>query len=288
MSVFKEHYKKHNLSIPSYHFVLGSGFSPAVDIIFKKFSQSWEEKQALSFKDVPQIPTPTALSHTGVFRYFLHKDTGRSLILQCGRVHLYEGHSAQTVVQPVVQSRLAGTKNFIITNISGGLKLDHKVGTVIALKDHFNHTGKSPLVGQNYQTEMEGLDYFPDMSQIYQPALTDQIMSCMQDLKLDVRKGIYVGALGPELENPTYIEWLNRSSQGLFDCVGMSTVLEAVALKHMRACISGFSLVSNPAAGVNPAYKELSGSDIIGSAKQYAQPILESFFNFSEKQFKKT
>lgn len=285
MSVFKEHYKKHNLPIPLYHFVLGSGFSPAVDDVVKSLSQTWKEKETLFFKDVPEIPSPTVLSHAGAFRYFLHESTGCGLILQCGRIHLYEGHSAQTVVQPVVQSCLSGTNNFIITNISGGLKLQHRVGTIIAIKDHFNHTGKSPLVGHHYQTEKKDLDYFPDMSQIYQPSLTNEIITCLQKFKLNAYKGIYVGALGPELENPTYIEWLNRSSQGLFDCIGMSTVLEAIALKHMRASLAGFSLVSNPAAGVDPDYNEISGSDIIKSSKQYAHSIIESFFHFSEKKF---
>ena len=284
MSVFKEHYKTHSIPVPIHHFVLGSGYSPAVDSLKGKLSGDWEEKPSLFFKDVPSIPAPTVQSHSGAYRFFVHKKHNKSIVLQCGRVHAYEGHSAQTVVQPVVQSRLAGTKNFTITNISGGLKKEHTIGTVIALTDHFNQTAMSPLIGQNYQTEMKGLDYFPDMSQIYDLKTKDKIAKEMKALKLTVKDGVYVGALGPELENPAHIEWLNRSSQGLFDCIGMSTVLEVIALRHMQACVSAFSLVSNPAAGVNPDYTELSGKDIIDSAKEYAEPMIESFFKFIEKE----
>lgn len=313
MSVFKEHYKKHNLKTPVYHFVLGSGYSSAVDKLQDKISNFWEEKPSLHFKDIKQIPKTTAPSHAGLFRFFVYKGKGQqSIVLQCGRVHAYEGHSAQTVVQPVLQSRLAGTKNFIITNISGSLKKEHSIGTVIALTDHFNQTGMSPLVGQNYLNlsqekkslplnsqltnsqnneslpdDMKNLDYFPDMSMIYDSQMRESISQEMRSLNVKVTDGIYVGVLGPELETPAHIKWLNKSSQSLFDCVGMSTVLEAIALKHTQAKVCGFSLVSNPAAGVDPNQKKLSEKDFINSTKECARSIVESFFVFSEKQFKK-
>ena len=290
MSLFRQHYKKINLSSPIYHFVLGSGYSPLVNEVKKlKAFEDWEERPSLLFKDIPAMPEPTIRSHEGVFRYFFHKPTGLSFVLQSGRIHAYEGHSASVVVQPVIQSFLSGTKNFIITNISGGLKKEYKIGTVIALDDHVNRTGMSPLVGtslQNDKGEKLG-DQFPDMSLTYDSKMRQQITDEFVSLGLKVVKGVYVGVLGPELETPAEIEWLCRSSQGLFDAVGMSTVLEVIALKQARANVSGFSLISNPAAGVDSEYKELSSKKMFSVIQEQAKKMIESFFIYSGKRFNK-
>ncbi len=285
---FTQHCKKIKISSPIYHFVLGSGYSPLVDQVKTlKVFKNWEEKPSLFFKDIPRIPVPTVNSHEGVFRYFLHKPTGLSIVLQSGRIHAYEGHSAFVVVQPVIQSFLSGTKNFIITNIAGGLKKEHKIGTVIALTDHVNRTGMSPLVGVNLQDSKDKKlgDQFPDMSSVYDSSIRNQIIDEFISLGLKVVKGVYVGVLGPELETQAEIAWLNRSSQGLFDAVGMSTVLEVIALKQLKANVSGFSLISNPAAGVHLEYKELSAKDMFFAIQDYAKKMIESFFSYSEKKF---
>ncbi len=290
MSLFRQHYQKANLSPPIYHFVLGSGYSPLVNEVKKlKVFNNWEERQSLFFKDIATIPIPTIPSHEGVFRYFFHKPTGLSIVLQSGRIHAYEGHSASVVVQPVIQSFLSGTKNFVVTNISGSLKKEYKIGTVIALTDHVNKTGLSPLVGtglKDSQGKSLG-DPFPSMSRVYDSNMREQITEEFLSLGLKVAKGVYVGVLGPELETSAEIEWLNRSSHGLFDAVGMSTVLEVIALKQARAKVSGFSLISNPATGLDSEYKELSAKEMFSAIQEYAKKMIESFFSYSEKRFDK-
>ncbi len=289
MSFFANHYKKIKINSPVFHFVLGSGFSPALDQVKKQsVFRAWEELESFSFSDVPGLPTPSVDSHTGLYRFFAHKSTGKAIGFQCGRLHAYEGHSADKVVEPVMQVLQAGTKNFILSNISGGLKIEHTPGTVVALKDHLNMTGLSPLVGPEKKNSLgEKLGTrFPDMSQIYDPDIREQISKELIGLGICVSQGVYVGVLGPELETPSQIEWLNTSSKGLFDVVGMSTVLEAIALKQAGANIGAFSLVSNLASGLHPQYKELSFEEMFKGIEPYILKVLEGFFVYAEIKLK--
>ena len=289
MSFLEKHYKDIKINPPVYHFVLGSGFSPALEKIKEgDVFKHWEEQKTFSFSEIPGLPSPSVDSHIGLYRFFVHKATGQSVSFQCGRIHAYEGHSASVVVEPLRQVFLAGTKNFILSNISGGMKKEHTPGTVIALKDHVNMTGFSPLVGPEKQTRSGKKigTRFPDMSQVYDPDIREQISRELIQLGICVTQGVYVGLLGPELETPSQIEWLNSSSKGLFDAVGMSTVLEAIALKQLGAKLGAFSLISNPASGVDPHHKELSFDEMFKVINPYVLKIVQAFFIYSERKLR--
>ena len=282
---FEQHYQKIGIKPPLCHFVLGSGFSPGMDSVTKAhdFSQIWEERVALPFGAVPGLPVPTVPSHAGLYRFFVHKATGQAFSFQCGRAHLYEGHSPKTVAMPVMQVRLAGTKRFVLSNISGSLKKEHSPGQVIALKDHVNMTGLSPLTGPeatNRQGRPLGIR-FPDMAQVYHPDMTKTASQALKEEGLEARLGIYAFLPGPELETPAQIRYLNHSSNHSFDVVGMSTVMEAVALKQAQAQLAGFSLVANPASGVDPEYKEISWDRIMRDIEPYVLKILRGFFRYA-------
>lgn len=288
MLFFEDYYKKINISHPLLHFVLGSGFSSSLDKIKElELFKNWEERKACLFSEVPQLPSPTVKSHAGFYRFFVHKQSNQSISFQCGRLHLYEGHSAQTVAEPVMQILLAGTKRFVLSNISGGLKKEHTVGTVIALKDHVNFTGVSPLIGPEKTTPQgKKLGHrFPDMSQVYDPEMREKISSELLKLKIRVSPGVYAGLCGPELETPAQIQWLNTSSKGLFDAVGMSTVLEAIALKQAGAKLAGFSVIANPACGIDPNYTELSFSQMLSNIEEPILKTLQAYFQYSESCF---
>jgi len=289
MSFFEKHYKKVGIDPPVCHFVLGSGFSPNLDQIKQlDLFYNWQERDGFPFSDAPGIPPASVRSHKGSYRFFVHKTSGKAISFQCGRLHLYEGHSANMVAEPVLQVLLAGTKKFILTNISGSLKKEHVPGTVIALKDHINMTGLSPLTGAE-KTDSAGKKLghrFPDMSQAYDSHIREQVSKEMMTLGLRLVPGVYVGLSGPELETPAQIEWLNRSSKGLFDAVGMSTVLEVIALKQAGAKLGAFSLISNPAAGTDPNHKELSFKKMCTMIEPYVFKMLQSFFYYSEKLLK--
>lgn len=282
---FEQYYRKIGIKPPLCHFVLGSGFSPGISKVTKTddFSQIWEERPALPFHAVPDLPVPTVSSHAGLYRFFVHKASGQAFSFQCGRVHLYEGHSPKTVAMPVMQIRLAGTKRFVLSNISGSLKKEHGLGRVIALEDHVNMSGLSPLTGpeaKNKQGVPLGIR-FPDMAQVYKPDMTEKASRALKKEGLNVCLGTYVFLPGPELETPAQIRWLNHSSKHSFDVVGMSTVMEAIALKQAQAQIAGFSLIANPASGVDPEYKEISWDRIMQDIEPYVLKILKGFFQYA-------
>ncbi len=283
LSFFKKHYKKIGISPPDFHFVLGSGFSSHLDKIKAK---NWEEREGFSFQAV-KIPSPTVGSHAGLYRFFVHKKTGRAVSFQCGRLHLYEGHSPQVVAEPVLQVQQAGTQKFILSNISGSLKKERPPGTVLALTDHVNMTGLSPLRGPE-KTDLRGKKVgprFPDMSRVYDVDMRERISQELLACNLQVDPGVYVCLLGPELETSAQIEWLKFSSNSRFDVAGMSTVMEVIALKQAGARVAGFSLISNLATGVEPQVKDISFSDLIRNMEPFSFKILQAFFSYSESQF---
>ena len=294
MSVFQKHYKRAGIAPPELHFVLGSGFSGFIDKIregglSESWLQNWEERPCLTFQEAG-LPAPSAASHKGEYCYFAHKKSRRAIAMQRGRLHGYEGHSPREAVQTVIQPFLSGTKTFVLTNMAGGLKKKLRPGSVIALKDHVNQTGESPLRGK-IPRGADGSPLgarFPDMSAVYDKDMRESLSGELASLGLNVSEGVYVGLPGPELETPAQIEWLNRSGRGLFSAVGMSTVWEAIALKQAGAALSGFSLISNPAAGIDPRHKELSSRDMLSFAAPFAAKMIEAFFRYSERRLRET
>lgn len=285
-SIFTKHYKERSIPCPEFHFVLGSGFSSALDkLSFKKNLNHWEEKKPLFFKDVPGLKTPTAPTHPGVYRYFVHKPTGESICFQAGRLHAYEGHSAKEAAQTVLLPFLAGAKNFILTNISGSLNGNISPGEIVALTDHINWTGQNPLVGENPRNNRgrEIGPRFPDMESLYSPHLTAEVIKQLAgEQKLTVHKGIYIGVLGPSLETPAEVALFAKWGASV---VGMSTVFEAIALKHAGAAVSAFSLVSNFACGIKKNVS-INEQDMKGTVDRLAPQMLEGFFKLSNKLFK--
>ncbi len=278
----KEQYKKHKIQSPERHFVLGSGISQALDSLGKKLSHIWEERFSISFSDVPGLTMPTANTHQGLYRYFVHRETEKSICFQCGRLHGYEDISPQKVVRNVMEPLLAGTKKFTLTNIGGGLRSDLSIGTIIALKDHVNFTGKSPLTGPN-PTDHNGEplgDRFPHMEKIYSENTRNKIINELQMAGVHVQEGTYICVPGPNLETPAEIKLF---AQWGLDVVGMSTVWEAIALKHAGAEVTGFSMISNPGSGLKGS--EIKDEDMLKHVKIHSEKMLQGFLCFCNKEF---
>ena len=244
---FQKKYETFGIPVPKVHFVLGSLFGS----VFSELSSgsefsNWEYKDRITFSEVPGLSQASAPSHKGCYKYFIHKKNSElSICFQCGRLHGYEDLTPKQVVQTVVGPRQAGTSQFVLTNISGGLKKELSVGTVVAITDHINFTGKSPLCGV---TE----SYFVDMKNAYNPEMTEAFRQELKKQNRESIKGVYVGVLGPQYETPAEVRLFADWSG---DVVGMSTVWEVIALKHYQTKICAFSLVSNPACGIGPSVK---------------------------------
>jgi purine-nucleoside phosphorylase len=212
--------------------VLGSGWKDGVVAL-------GEPSSVVSTSSLSGFVAPTVAGHHGEI-LSIELD-GIRIALIAGRVHLYEGNSAHQVVHPVRTVIAAGAKKIVLTNACGGLDPSVAPGTVVAIRDHLNLTATSPMEGppppQGYASR------FVDLSDLY----SARLRSIARDVEPALSEGVYVGLRGPHYETPAEIEMVRRLGATL---VGMSTVLEAIAARHLEADVLGLSLVSNFAAGV--------------------------------------
>ena len=214
--------------------VLGSGLGGFAD----------ELKQAtrIPYKDIPNFPRSTAIGHAG--RLVIGKLGDYPLAVMQGRVHLYEGYSAQQVAFPIRVLGRMGVRAAVLTNAAGGINTDYKQGCLVVIRDHINLQGQNPLVGEN--DERFGLR-FPDMTRAYWKAYREMAAAEAGKLGLQTFEGIYGAVLGPSYETPAEIRYLRTIGA---DLVGMSTVSEVIAAAHIGMRVLAISCVTNMAAGI--------------------------------------
>jgi purine-nucleoside phosphorylase len=212
--------------------VLGSGWKEGADALGPPTS-------VVATSSLSGFATPTVLGHTG--EILTVSVAGTTIALVSGRVHLYEGHSANDVVHPVRTVIAAGAKKVILTNASGGVDPSVPPGSVVIIRDHLNFTGTSPLEGP---PPPEGYgSRFVDLTDLY----SERLRGVVHTVAPELTEGVYLGLRGPHYETPAEIVMARTIGASL---VGMSTVLEAIAARHLGAEVLGLSLVSNFAAGV--------------------------------------
>lgn len=163
-----------------------------------------------------------------------------------GRLHAYQGYEAGEVVFPVRLAALLGVRTLVLTNASGGVRPEWPAGTLAAITDQLNLTGRSPLLGE--PPAAWGVR-FPDMLDAYSADLRAVAHEHAARLGQPLAEGVYAGLLGPSYETAAEVRMLRAMGA---DLVGMSTVLEVIAARHLGVRCLGLSLVSNPGAGVTP------------------------------------
>ncbi len=234
--------------LPSVCIVLGSGLGP--------LSAMAEDPLEIPYKDIPGFPVSTAPGHKGSL--ITGTLSGKPVFMMNGRFHYYEGYPMDTVTFYVrVMGRL-GVKILLLTNASGGINLEMKVPELVAITDHFSFYAEPVLRGPNIP---EFGTRFPDQSHVYDPELTDTLVNCARDLKIRISRGVYAYSKGPQYETPAEIRALRTLGA---DCVGMSTVPEAIAASHMGIRVAAMSCITNMAAGIsgNP----LSEQEVLDNA----------------------
>jgi len=219
--------------VPRVGLVLGSGLGSLADDL--------EESVSLPFEDLPGWPVATAPGHEG--RLLLGRLGGVPVAALQGRFHLYEGNDAGLVVQPVLLFRKLGAGVVILTNAAGGVNPAYGPGTLMAIADHLNLTGRTPLLGANAD---ELGPRFPDLTDVWSPRLRERLHAAAEAEGVPLEEGIYAGLLGPSYETPAEVRMLRTLGA---DSVGMSTVLEAVAARWVGLEVCGVSLVTNAGAG---------------------------------------
>ena len=217
--------------------VLGSGLGGLADAL--------ENRVEIPYDEIPGWPASTAVGHAGVL--VLGEVDGVPIAVMRGRVHLYEGVSADRAVFGVRALGRLGVRTLVLTNAAGGINEAYRPGMLVLISDHVNLQATSPLVGPN---DEELGPRFPDMSDAYDPELRRLAHEAAGRLGLELPEGVYAAWLGPQFETPAEIRFM-RAVGG--DLAGMSTVPEVIAARHMGIRCLGISVVTNMAAGVLPA-----------------------------------
>jgi purine-nucleoside phosphorylase len=222
--------------VPRIAVVLGSGLGD--------FADSLAGSVSLRYQELPHWPVSRVVGHEG--RLVIGGVRGRTIAALSGRCHVYEGHEMQTVTFPVRVLGVLGVKTLILTNAAGGVNTGFAQGALMVIDDHINLMGGNPLVGPN--DERFG-PRFPDMTDLYSRRLRLLADEAGSAGGAALPHGVYAGLLGPSYETPAEIRYLRTIGA---DAVGMSTVPEAIAARHMGIEVLGISCITNMAAGVLP------------------------------------
>ena len=219
---------------PKIGLVLGSGLGA--------FADSLSDAARVSYAEIPSFPQSTAIGHAG--RMVVGNAGSVAVAAMQGRVHLYEGYSAQEITIPIRVFARMGIRAVILTNAAGGMNLSYSQGALVLIRDHINLQGTNPLIGHN--DDRFG-PRFPDMTRAYDPQYRAIAREEAGKLNVILQEGIYAALPGPSYETPAEIDYLRRIGA---DLVGMSTVAEVIAARHMGLKVLAISCVTNMAAGI--------------------------------------
>ncbi len=201
---------------PEIGIILGTGLGGLIDHM--------EISHSLSYENIPHFAQSTVESHSGKLHFgTIH---GKQLMVMQGRFHFYEGYDMKQIAFPVYVMKALGVKKLIVSNAAGNMNLDWNKGDLMLIEDHINLFPDNPLRGINNDSLGPR---FPDMSEAYSRALGEKALQHSANLNITLRKGVYVGVSGPNLETAAEYRFLRRIGA---DAVGMSTVPEIIAANH--------------------------------------------------------
>jgi len=232
--------------------VLGSGWQAAADAI-------GAPELELSVTELVGFQQPSVKGHTPSVRYI--KKGQLHILLYLGRIHLFEGYHPHTVVHGVRTAIAAGCRTVVLTNAAGGINAGYAVGQPVLISDHINLTGRSPLAGPLPPLVPSR---FTDLTEVY----SARLRGLARDLDPSLAEGVYAGVPGPHFETPAEIRMLRTAGA---DLVGMSTVMEAIAARHLGAEVLGISMVTNPAAGLS--LEPIDHQDVLAAARVPAAQV---------------
>jgi purine-nucleoside phosphorylase len=231
---------------PSVAIVLGSGLGGLADEV--------EDAGRIPYGDIPGFQRSTAPGHAG--ELVVGRLSGKDVAVMRGRFHFYEGYDMSAVTFPVRVFGAWGIKTLILTNACGGLNPDFKKGDLMVLSDHINLMPQNPLRGPNDETLGPR---FPDMVGVY----TEELRALAHQVDPGLREGVYVGVPGPNFETPAELRMLRGLGA---DAVGMSTVPEVIAARHLGMRILAISTVTDMATGIPGQIEHVYAEDVLAVA----------------------
>lgn len=251
---------------PEIGIVLGSGLGD--------FARLVDRKAEVSYDSLPGFPVSTVAGHAGklIFGYV----RSVPVVVMQGRVHYYEGYSMEQVVAPIRLMGLLGAKKLLLTNAAGGVNTSFTPGDLMLITDHISAFVPSPLRGENPQ---ELGPRFPDMSRVYDKEMGLAVLEAGEKLGESLQQGVYLQWQGPNYETPAEIRMFRTLGA---DAVGMSTVCEAIAARHMGLRVCAVSCITNMACGILP--QPLSHEEVQQTANRvkdkFQALVLESLESF--------
>ncbi len=229
---------------PQVAIVLGTGLGGLVNEIDIEYK--------IEYRDIPNFPISTVEGHEGNLIFGTLQS--KKVAAMQGRFHFYEGYSMQEITFPIRTFKLLGINYLFVSNASGGLNPDFKVGDLMFINDHINLFGTNPLIGPNYK---ELGPRFPDMSNAYNKELMEIASKVAKTNNIEHVNGVYAGLSGPTFETPAEYFYVRKIGA---DAVGMSTVPEVIVAKHMNMKCLAFSVITD--SGVPGEIVEVTHEDV--------------------------
>lgn len=235
--------------VPRVGVILGSGLGA--------FADTLTDLVKVPYETMPHLPASRVVGHAGNLCFGRIDDV--PVVCMQGRVHFYEGHPMWQVVHGARTMARLGASAVLVTNAAGGLEPSWSAGDLMVVTDHLNLMGQHPLLGANEETLGTR---FPDMTNAYDADLRKELLAVAAEERIALREGVYAGLTGPSYETPAEIRMLRVLGA---QAVGMSTVPEIIALRHMRVRAAALSCITNMAAGITGA--ELAHEEVEATAK---------------------
>lgn len=244
-----DYIKKQGVESPELGMILGSGLGEIADEV--------ENPIVIDYHDIPHFPVSTVVGHDGSLVY--GDLNGAKVLVMKGRIHYYEGYSLQEVMFPVRVMKALGIEKLMITNAAGGINYNFTPGDLMLIVDQLNFTGTNPLLGPN---EDELGPRFLDMNAAFDKEFQQIAHETALEQKIDLKEGVYMGVTGPTYETPAEIRMFRTLGA---DAVGMSTVFEVIAARHVGMRVLGISCITNLGSGMQTS---LNHSEVVATTER--------------------
>ncbi|WP_074025018.1 MULTISPECIES: purine-nucleoside phosphorylase [Prevotellaceae] len=246
--------KQRMVTSPKTAIILGTGLGQ----LASEITESYE----FPYSDIPNFPVSTVEGHAG--KLIFGRLGGKDIMAMEGRFHYYEGYSMKEVTFPIRVMYELGIETLFVSNASGGMNPDFKIGDIMIITDHINNFPEHPLRGKNFPTGPR----FPDMHEAYDKGLVSMADKIAAEKHICVMHGVYMGVQGPTFETPSEYRMYHRMGA---DAVGMSTVPEVIVARHCGIKVFGVSVITD--LGIENAAVEVSHEEVQQAANR-AQPLM--------------
>ena len=245
--------------IPKAGIVLGSGLG--------NFTSEITIEKEIPYTEIPHFPVSTVEGHQG--KLIFGKVGGKGVVILSGRFHYYEGYTPAQVVYPIRVLKFLGVETLLLSNAAGGMNAAFRVGDLMIIKDHISFFVVNPLLGKN---EPSLGPRFPDMSEPYDRALIQRARAIAVSLQIPVHEGVYAGVTGPTFETRAEYKLLHIAGG---DAVGMSTVQEVIAARHLGLSVFAMSVITD--LGIREEENIITHEEVLQAAAA-AEPRLTALF----------